>query len=491
MGHASQSRKPGTQIFQDIFNASPIGIAVENFDGQPLFVNPAFCSFLDFSEEELRHKHCVDFSPREDAEKDWTLFQQLKAGSIDHYQLEKRYFRRDGSLVWGRLSISLLNIHPSPLVIAMVEDITDQKQIEEARQEAEQALRESEERLRLAQWAAHIGTFEVNLRTGVDIWQPETEALYGLPPGGFSGTLTAFENLIHPDDRERVTNLTQEMMRTGQPAEEEWRVVWPDGSVHWIASRGQVFMDESGQPSRMLGINMDITERKRAEQDVAEMTRRLIAAQEQERIRIARELHDDIAQRLALLAVELGQIQQCLPASVAKHRARMGALSQRTTEISTDVQSMSHQLHSSKLEYLGIAVAMKSFCKEFSDQQKVEIDFTSGGLPNRLSPETSETSLCLFRVLQEALHNSAKHSGVRHFDVQLRGDSREIYLKISDAGQGFELEAAMQGHGLGLISMRERVRLVNGTIAINSKPMGGTTILVRVPLGLKEHSKAV
>src|SRR5579863_9022126 len=108
---------PDIQLFRDVFNASPIGIAVETLEGQPLFLNPAFCSFLGFSEEELCNKHCVDFSPREDAEKDWALFQRLRAGSIDHYQLEKRYFRRDGSLVWGSLSISLLKSTPSPLVL--------------------------------------------------------------------------------------------------------------------------------------------------------------------------------------------------------------------------------------------------------------------------------------------------------------------------------------------------------------------------------------
>jgi PAS domain S-box-containing protein len=133
MAGASGTPTPDTHFFKDVFNASPIGIAVENLEGQPLFVNPAFCSLLGFSQEELRNKHCVDFSPREDAEKDWALFQQLRAGSIDHYQLEKRYFRKDGSLVWGRLSISLLNSHPSQLVIAMVEDVTDRKRAEEAR----------------------------------------------------------------------------------------------------------------------------------------------------------------------------------------------------------------------------------------------------------------------------------------------------------------------------------------------------------------------
>ena len=133
MGETVGVRAPDIQLFRNVFDASPIGIAVETLDGQPLFVNPAFCSMLGFSADELRSKHCVQFSPPEDAKQDWALFEQLRAGLIDHYQLEKRYFRRDGSLVWGRLNISLLSRRPSPLVLAMVEDITEQKTAEEAR----------------------------------------------------------------------------------------------------------------------------------------------------------------------------------------------------------------------------------------------------------------------------------------------------------------------------------------------------------------------
>src|SRR5689334_14149762 len=128
---AGVDRTLDSQLFLDVFNASPVGIVVEDLQGQPLFVNPAFCSFLGFTEEEMRGKHCVDFSPAEDAQRDWELFQQLRAGSIDHYQLEKRYFRSDGSLVWGNLTLSLLKTGPAPLVIAMVHDITEKKAAEE------------------------------------------------------------------------------------------------------------------------------------------------------------------------------------------------------------------------------------------------------------------------------------------------------------------------------------------------------------------------
>ena len=209
------------------------------------------------------------------------------------------------------------------------------------------------------------------------------------------------------------------------------------------------------------------------------MSRRLIEAQEQERTRIARELHDDIGQRLALLAIELRTTSRRLSRFACEVRSRIGELPKQTSEIATDIQTLSHELHSSKLEYLGLAAAMRGFCKEFGEQQKVEIDFKTHDLPSPLSPDIS---LCLFRVLQEALHNSVKHSGVRHFEVRLWGTSDEIHLAVSDSGSGFDSEAAKESRGLGLISMEERLKMVKGTLSIESQPKRGTTIHARVPL---------
>jgi len=596
MADTSQTLLPNTQFFRDVFEASPIGIAVENFEGQPLFVNSAFCSMLGFSEEELRTKHCVQFSPPEDANQDWALFQQLRAGSIDHYQLEKRYFRQDGSLVWGRLSISLLRGEPSPLVLAMVEDITEKKREEEsrfrhaaivessedaiasvtlagviaswnagaqrifgytdneavgspvtilvppelldeenqiletlraggrieqletvritkagkrinvslsitpiknttgdivgcsgiarditARRQAAEALRVSEERLRLAQQAARIETFEWNIQTGVMSWTRELEAMYGLPPGSFGGTQEAFQNLVHPDDRARVIELVNDSLKTGQPTKGEWRVVWSDGSVHWIAGEWQVFLNESGEPLRMVGVNKEITERKWAEEALLGVNRKLLEAQEQERTRIGRELHDDISQRLALLAVELEQVQHD-PSEV---QIRLGKLQKEISEISDDVEALSHELHSSKLQYLGAVAGIRSWCREFGERQNMEIDFGSDAgivLP-------FEIGVCLLRVLQEALHNAVKHSDVKRVEVRLTGEPNQVHLIVSDLGKGFDVESAMQSKGLGLTSMKERVRLVNGTIAIESKPMGGTTIHACVPFGSEKFSE--
>jgi PAS domain S-box-containing protein len=228
----------------------------------------------------------------------------------------------------------------------------------------------------------------------------------------------------------------------------------------------------------------DITERKRAEEAFASVSRRLIEAQEQERTRIARELHDDIVQRLALLSIRL-ELQQSSPDLPAEVCSRMGELGKQASEIANDIQSLSHELHSAKLEYLGLAAATNGFCREFGERQKVEVDFKTHDLPRVLPPDFS---LCFFRVLQEALRNAAKHSGVRHFKVRLWGTPGEVHLTVSDSGVGFDSKAAKASPGLGLISMEERLKLLNGWFSVESQPQLGTTIHARLPLGSKSDS---
>ena len=471
MGEASQSRSQDTQLFRDVFNASPIGIAVESLEGKPLFLNRAFCSMLGFSEDELRGKHCVDFSPPEDAEKDWALFQQLRAGSIDHYQLEKRYFRKDGSLVWGSLSISLLHSDPSPLVLAMVEDITDKKKAEDARFRHAAIIESSDD-------AIASGTLD-----GIIVsWNAGAQKMYGYTEAEAIGKPI---NVLVPPERADEENKILETLRAGGRIEhlETIRITKTGKRINVSVTISPI-KDSSGRTVGISGIARDITERKEAEEALAGMSRKLIAAQEQERARIARELHDDINQRLAMLAVELEQ----WPDDPAELRRHMQELRKKTTEISNDVQTLSHELHSSKIEYLGIVKGMKSWCKELAERRNMNIDFTGQDLSGRLQPEIE---VALFRVLQEALQNAAKHSGVKRIEVQLQEDAGEIHLIVRDSGRGFDIEAAGQGRGLGLISMRERIRLVNGSIDVQSTPMGGTTIHARVPFMSEPRRLAV
>jgi len=205
----------------------------------------------------------------------------------------------------------------------------------------------------------------------------------------------------------------------------------------------------------------------------------LIAAQEQERTRFARELHDDINQQLAFVSVSLDELRQNPPESIAAIPGRLEGIEAQVAEISTSVQALSHRLHSSKLEYLGLLAALRSFCREFSDQHRVDVKFSHDPIPDGLP---QEISLCLFRVVPAALVNALKHSGVKSFGVHLESSRGAVHLSVQDRGVGFDVEKMLTGHGLGLISMRERVRFVNGEISILSKPNGGTTITVDVPL---------
>ena len=184
---------------------------------------------------------------------------------------------------------------------------------------------------------------------------------------------------------------------------------------------------------------------------------------------------------MALLTMELDQLGQLLPGGAGQLRIRIGELSDRAIELAKDIQVISHRLHSSKLEYLGIASAAGAFCRELSEQQSVAISFSHEGVPQDLP---KRVALALFRVLQEASANAVKHAGVNHFSVALRGGEDEIRLEVVDTGIGFDPHDARGRHALGLASMQERLSLVHGEIAIDSRPGAGTQVRARVPLGV-------
>ena len=464
----TSSPETKAQLFHHIFEESSLGIAVEDLNGKLLHANPALCSMLGYREEELCAMNCAEF----DSEEERALLQKLHAGQIDNYSLEKCYVRKDGAPICGHLNVCLVRNGDgeAPFVLAFVEDVSKSKL-------AEDALRNSEQRYRLL--------FERTI-AGVAIASPDGKLLdcnnaFSLILGYSSadevrGCRT--EDLYYNrSDREPLL----EQLRQRHAVAGEIQLRRKDGTPVWVLSNITLITDIEGS-STILSTMIDITKRKKAEEALSGMTRKLVDAHEKERARIGRELHDDVTQRLAMLALELEQLEDH-PSDI---RSRLQELRKQTIEISNDVQALSHELHSSKVEYLGAIGGMKSWCKEFGERQGIQIVFMNP--ESKISPPP-EVGLCLFRVLQEALHNAAKHSGVRRIEVQLWEDSGELHLVVSDLGRGFDWETAMQGRGLGLTSMQERVRLVNGTIEIRSKPMGGTTVHVRVPFGSEKFSE--
>jgi len=386
------------------------------------------------------------------------------------YFAEFRIPRNDGTVRWV-IARGEFYYEPSGEAIRMLGlavNITD-------RRLAEQKLRESEQRFRLVANSAPVM-----------IWMSGPDKLctyFNQPWLEFTGRPLELElgngwaEAVHPADIETCLQTYIESFDRRERFEMRYRLRRHDGEYRWLLDIGVPRFDSGGSFAGYIGSCLDVTERKRAEEALSTMGQRLIEAQEEERSRIGRELHDHVNQRLALLAVELDRLNYT---GSTKHiQQQIQQVKGRVTEIATDVQALSHQLHSAKLEYLGLVAAAKSFCKEVSELQRVQVHFVYDGVPRSLP---KDVSLAMFRVLQEALQNSVKHSGADHFEVQLLGNHGKLELTVRDHGTGFEVDKAMYGRSLGLISMRERVSALKGTIAVRSKPHRGTEVVACVPI---------
>jgi PAS domain S-box-containing protein len=341
-------------------------------------------------------------------------------------------------------------------------------------------LRESEELFRLAANTAPVMIWmsEIDTRkTFFNQWWLEfTGRLIGAEVG------EGWKESVHPEDlRSYLEGYAQSFGRR-EPFRREYRLRRRDGEYRWILDHAIPRFNADRSFAGYIGCGVDVTDRKRAEAAFSMVSRKLIEAQEQERAWIARQLRDDFNQRLALLAVGLQAFREELPASQVQARHRVEEACESVCGLSADIHALSHRLHSSKLELLGLVAASMSFCKELADRRGVEIDFHCEDVPNDLS---KEISLCLFRVLQEALRNAIKHSGSRQFEVSLRGGENEMTMTVRDSGTGFHTESAINGKGLGLTCMGERLKLIAGQLVIDSQPRCGTTIRARVALDLK------
>jgi PAS domain S-box-containing protein len=354
-------------------------------------------------------------------------------------------------------------------MIGMVADVTERKQ-------AEETLRQSEEKFRSVFRDAGVGMLIVSPEGRILAANKTFCECLGYTEDELLEKTV--QSVTFPEDWPAFSRILTAALHDGHGYQRfEKRCLHKSGSIVYTESSASLIRAFDGTPQYFVGEVIDVTKRKQAEAALSDMTRKLVEAQEQERARIARELHDNITQHLAMLAIELSQLRKKTEDLPEEVRERMYELQQMTCDISTGVHALSHELHSSTLEYLGLVTGMRSWCKEFGQRQQLQIDFES----QNITKLPRDISLCLFRVLQEALHNAAKHSGANRIAVQLAENAGEIHLIVRDSGRGFDIESAMRSQGLGLTSMQERVRLVGGTIAVDSTTLRGTTIHVSVP----------
>ena len=390
------------------------------------------------------------------------------------YAAEFRVLWPDGTVRWvsagGQFYYSPGGAAERMLGIAV--DITERRAVEES-------LRRKEVELKESQRLAGVGSWQWDRETDTVEWSEELYRIAGRAPTLPAVSYKDHAQLYTPESWDRLRAAVDTALHTGAPYELVLEMVRNDGTHRWITARGEAQRDSTGRITWLRGTVQDITERKLADEALSSMNGRLIEAQESERARIARDLHDDIGQRLALLPVVLEHVKRLQPDSSGEALHYLNALQKQTEEITADVQALSHELHPPRLLHLGVVVAMRSFCSELSDRKNVAVMFRDENVAENLPPDMS---LCLFRVLQEALHNALRHSGGRSFDVQLCGTADAVNLIIHDEGVGFNVDAASRGLGLGLTSMKERLMLVGGELFIESHSTRGTTISARVPV---------
>lgn len=465
--------------FASGFEFAAIGMALVGLDGRWLKVNRAFCELTGHAANDLLTKTFHDITHPEDLETDLEFVRQMLAGKRQTYQMEKRYLHKQGHVVWVLLSVSLVRDgQGQPLYfISQIQDITGRRQ-------AEAALRQSEARYR-SLVASSLDAVLLTEPDGGILAANEaacrmfgrTEAeLIGL---GRAGVADASDPRLAPALEARA--------RTGR-FYGELTFVRADGSKFPVEVSSVIFHSATGEPCTSMVIR-DITERKRLESERAAMLTRLAAVEEQERRHLSRELHDQTAQRIVALAVELKTLERNLAAGRPQGE-RVGALRKAVDDLQRQIREIAWDLRAGELVEGELETALREFAEEWSERTRVSVDCECRGVSGeRLPPQVATP---LYRIVKEALTNVEKHAQARHVSVLLERDASLMRLTVEDDGRGFDVDAIQTSPGtaqhLGLLGMKERAALAGGTFLIESSPGSGTTILVRMPMNADPKS---
>lgn len=288
---------------------------------------------------------------------------------------------------------------------------------------------------------------------------------------------------IHEDDLHWVLAAYEKQTRVTEHFDLTFRMWTANGNLVWIQNLISLGPDSKGT-IKLHGYMIDVSERKRAEEALKDLGGRLIAAQEEERRRVARELHDDFNQRLAILSLELEQLGRKIQKPLGL-RESVKRLQVQAQEIAAEIHRLSYKLHPSKLDHVGLAAAVKSLCAELTESGKLKVDFHQTGFPAVLD---RDVTLCVFRIAQEGLRNCVKHSGAKSARVVLTRTRNVVRLAVSDNGCGFNAKTVLMEKGLGFISMKERLHVLGGQMNVYSRPLRGTRIEISVPLKLEPES---
>jgi len=534
---AEESLRQKSKELDQFFKVSIDLFCIANTDGYFLRLSPAWERTLGYSRKELMAQRFLDFVHPGDLVGTQGAISTL-ASQQKVVDFENRYRCKDGTYRWLEWSSAPLG----KLIFAVARDVTERKRAEEALKERlqfEQLISDLSARLINLPSEKLDGEIEYALKVVLEFFQVDRCALLHIIPGRDAWKITHLASSqfappvpvgtmlprsIHPWAYNRLANRGEVVLfskvddmpdeaRVDKQTWRDWGIrsnlviplfldkavvhtiainavqkerVWPEEFIPRLRLLGEIFVSTlvrkqaevaSRESQRMLQQN---------EKDLKNLTGRLIYAQEQERSRLARELHDDLAQRLAVFAIEVGRLQQQLANPSKAVQEQLGEMKKDIIEISQDVHDLSRQLHPSILDDLGLIKAVESECNNFSRREGIEIALNHENIPAAI-PKT--ISLSLYRIIQEALQNVSKHACADHVCVYLKGagHDHDVLMSVQDDGIGFDPAEVRKKPGLGLSSMRERVRLMHGEFSIRSHAQKGTEIVVKVPLTRKKE----
>jgi PAS domain S-box-containing protein len=454
---------------QAFTNHSPALMSLKDGEGRYRFVNDRFLQRFGLKREQVV------------GQKDEQLFSQDEARALSAREDEVRargvpvQYEASSQHVEGE-RYSMVSKFPvfdaGGAVVGVgtvATDITERKL-------AEQALREQRTLLAEAQKLAGLGSWEWDPASGRVSWSDEMYAIYGVSAQAFRPSFESYLERIHPEDRARAAATVALALVDHRPFSMDERIVRPDGAVRQLRSHGEVVRDEGGRPLKVVGACMDVTEQKMAEAALRALTRRLVQAEETERRRIARELHDRVGQNLSALNINLDILLGHL--ADGELRRRLEDSLKLVDGTLQSIENVMADLRPALLDEYGLAAALEWYGKEYSQRTGIRVAVAARQGGSGLRPEAS---VALFRIAQEALNNAAKHSSAKRITVELEASDGDLVLSVSDDGKGFDPANAPRGRW-GMTTMRERAEAAGGRLTVDSAPGSGTTVRARLPL---------
>lgn len=445
-------------------------------EGHITSLNSAFEHLLGWLRDEWIGKHFAPLVHPDDMPLTMDMFKRILSGEYPSPFEIRILTRRGNYIITEFIKAPRMSEGKVIGVLGIGRDITQ-------RRLAEEELKKREHQLAVAQQIAHIGSWEWDITTDSVRWSDELFKIFGVDRTKFAGTYQHYLDLVHPDDRRTADFFIRDALRKASSFKFEHRITLQNGSIRDIESRGDIILDAKGRPAMMTGTAQDITEQKKASQALRTLAKQVVDAQEEERKRISRELHDNICQRLSATKLHMEALQDRIREKRSPVRRNLTGLRRQIGTTIKEIRNISANLRPSTLDDLGLSTAVQLLCREFEKTHNIRVRVEADLFPKDVLPPHSETAI--YRVTQEALANVAKHAHAKEVQVQLRRTDSAVLLTIKDNGRGFDESRTVQrldGTGMGLFSMRERAQLAGGTFNLVSSRNKGTTLKLDVPI---------